>query len=115
MDAHRSGHSFPIVAQGEADFVLGFELLEAARALPYLKEDGTVKAQSSKDALQKKSNVPFHQRRNPARKSHRKRRGMGFIALNPLFKTKTEVCPAGRGIRRDGLHSGPNPFFQNRR
>ena len=42
MDAHRSGHSFPIVAQGEADFVLGFELLEAARALPYLKEDGTV-------------------------------------------------------------------------
>lgn len=32
----------PIVEPGEADFLLSFELLEAARWLPYLKKDGTM-------------------------------------------------------------------------
>ncbi len=32
----------PIVEQGEADFILSFEQLEAARCLPYLKQDGTM-------------------------------------------------------------------------
>ena len=32
----------PIVEQGEADFLLSFEQLEAARWLPYLKKDGTM-------------------------------------------------------------------------
>ena len=32
----------PMVAPGEADFLLGFEELEAVRAFPYLKEDGIV-------------------------------------------------------------------------
>lgn len=32
----------PIIDRGEADIILAFEKLEAARALPYLKEGGTV-------------------------------------------------------------------------
>ncbi|MBQ8955329.1 MAG: indolepyruvate oxidoreductase subunit beta [Clostridia bacterium] len=32
----------PIIGQGEADIVLAFELLEAARALPYLRQGGRV-------------------------------------------------------------------------
>ena len=32
----------PIIETGEADIVLAFEQLEAARFLPYLKEDGVV-------------------------------------------------------------------------
>ena len=32
----------PIIEQGEADFLLSFEQLEAARWLPYLKKDGTM-------------------------------------------------------------------------
>lgn len=32
----------PILDRGEADMILAFEKLEAARALPYLKEGGTV-------------------------------------------------------------------------
>lgn len=32
----------PIVGQGEADIILAFEQLEAYRALPYLKKDGTM-------------------------------------------------------------------------
>lgn len=30
----------PLIEKGEADFIVSFELLEAARWLPYLKEDG---------------------------------------------------------------------------
>ena len=30
----------PIIDEGEADIILAFELLEAYRALPYLKEGG---------------------------------------------------------------------------
>ena len=32
----------PIIDRGEADMILAFEKIEAARALPYLKEGGTV-------------------------------------------------------------------------
>ncbi|MBR2667669.1 MAG: indolepyruvate oxidoreductase subunit beta [Oscillospiraceae bacterium] len=32
----------PIIAPGEADLILAFELLEAARALPYLKKGGRI-------------------------------------------------------------------------
>ena len=32
----------PIIDQGEANFIISFELLEAARWLPYLKEDGQI-------------------------------------------------------------------------
>ena len=32
----------PLIDRGEADMILAFEKLEAARALPYLKEGGTV-------------------------------------------------------------------------
>ena len=32
----------PVIDQGQADFILSFELLEAARWLPYLKEDGRI-------------------------------------------------------------------------
>ena len=32
----------PIVDEGEADFILAFELLEAYRSLNYLKQDGTL-------------------------------------------------------------------------
>lgn len=32
----------PIIAPGTADFILGFELLETVRAMPYLKEGGTI-------------------------------------------------------------------------
>jgi indolepyruvate ferredoxin oxidoreductase beta subunit len=32
----------PIIDEGEADFIVSFELLEAARWLPYLKEDGQI-------------------------------------------------------------------------
>ena len=32
----------PIIGQGEADIVLAFELLEAARALPYLRQGGRI-------------------------------------------------------------------------
>lgn len=32
----------PIVDRGEADYIMSFELLEAARWLPYLKEGGTI-------------------------------------------------------------------------
>lgn len=34
--------SSPVIDQGEADFIVSFELLEAARWLPYLKEDGRI-------------------------------------------------------------------------
>lgn len=32
----------PVINQGEADYIVSFELLEAARWLPYLKEDGQI-------------------------------------------------------------------------
>ena len=32
----------PIIDQGEADYIVSFELLEAARYLPYLRMDGTI-------------------------------------------------------------------------
>jgi indolepyruvate ferredoxin oxidoreductase beta subunit len=32
----------PLIERGKADIVLGFEMLETARALPMLKDDGTV-------------------------------------------------------------------------
>ena len=32
----------PVICRGEADFLISFELLEAARWLPYLKKDGVV-------------------------------------------------------------------------
>ena len=32
----------PVIDQGEADFIVSFEALEAARWLPYLKEDGVI-------------------------------------------------------------------------
>lgn len=32
----------PIIDKGEADIILAFELLEAYRALPYLKKNGTI-------------------------------------------------------------------------
>ncbi|MGX8698923.1 MAG: indolepyruvate oxidoreductase subunit beta [bacterium] len=34
--------SSPVIDRGEADFIVSFELLEAARWLPWLKEDGVV-------------------------------------------------------------------------
>ena len=34
--------SSPVIDQGEADFIVSFELLEAARWLPYLKKDGQI-------------------------------------------------------------------------
>ena len=38
----------PIVEQGEADIILAFEQLEAARWLPYLKENGTILVNTQK-------------------------------------------------------------------
>ena len=38
----------PIVDRGEADIILAFELLEAYRALPYLKKDGKMIVNSQK-------------------------------------------------------------------
>lgn len=32
----------PVIDKGEADYIVSFELLEAARWLPYLKEDGQI-------------------------------------------------------------------------
>ncbi|MBE6949247.1 MAG: indolepyruvate oxidoreductase subunit beta [Ruminococcaceae bacterium] len=32
----------PVVDEGEADFIISFEILEAARWLPYLKKDGKI-------------------------------------------------------------------------
>ncbi|MBR1758530.1 MAG: indolepyruvate oxidoreductase subunit beta [Lachnospiraceae bacterium] len=32
----------PVIDLGEADFIVSFEILEAARWLPYLKKDGTI-------------------------------------------------------------------------
>jgi indolepyruvate ferredoxin oxidoreductase beta subunit len=32
----------PVICEGEADIILSFELLEAARWLPYLKKDGVI-------------------------------------------------------------------------
>ena len=32
----------PVIDEGEADYIVSFELLEAARWLPYLKEDGQI-------------------------------------------------------------------------
>ena len=32
----------PVIDEGEADFIVSFELLEAARWLPYLKKDGQI-------------------------------------------------------------------------
>src|SRR5512136_2775977 len=32
----------PLIERGKADIILGFEVLETARALPMLKKDGTV-------------------------------------------------------------------------
>lgn len=34
--------SSPVIDRGEADYIVSFELLEAARWLPYLKEDGQI-------------------------------------------------------------------------
>ena len=48
----RIGEGFhsPLVEQGGADYLLAFELLEALRALPYLKPDGTLIANTQKIA-----------------------------------------------------------------
>ena len=34
--------SSPVIDRGEADYIVSFELLEAARWMPYLKEDGQI-------------------------------------------------------------------------
>lgn len=34
--------SSPVIDQGEADYIVSFELMEAARWLPYLREDGQI-------------------------------------------------------------------------
>lgn len=48
----RIGEGFhsPLVEPGGADYLLAFELLEALRALPYLKPDGTLIANTQKIA-----------------------------------------------------------------
>ena len=38
----------PVICKGEADYLLSFELLEAARWLPYVKRGGTIIANSQK-------------------------------------------------------------------
>lgn len=38
----------PVIERGEADIILAFEQLEAARFLPYLKKDGTVVVNTQK-------------------------------------------------------------------
>lgn len=38
----------PVICKGEADFLISFELLEAARWLPYLKKDGVVVTSTQK-------------------------------------------------------------------
>lgn len=38
----------PIITEGEADIILAFEMLEAYRALPYLKEGGVMIANTQK-------------------------------------------------------------------
>ena len=38
----------PIIDRGEADLILAFEMLEAMRALPYLKKGGTMIANTQK-------------------------------------------------------------------
>ena len=38
----------PIIGEGEADIILAFEMLEAYRALPYLKKDGVMIANTQK-------------------------------------------------------------------
>lgn len=38
----------PVVDKGEADYIVSFELLEAARWLPYLKEDGQIVTNTQK-------------------------------------------------------------------
>ena len=38
----------PIICKGEADIILSFELLEAARWLPYLKKNGTIVVNTQK-------------------------------------------------------------------
>ena len=38
----------PIIDRGEADLILAFEMLEAYRALPYLKEGGKILANSQR-------------------------------------------------------------------
>lgn len=38
----------PIIDEGEADIILAFEMLEAYRALPYLKKDGVMIANTQK-------------------------------------------------------------------
>ncbi len=43
-----SAVSAPIIDKGGADVILAFELLEAKRALPYLKEGGTILVNSQK-------------------------------------------------------------------
>jgi indolepyruvate ferredoxin oxidoreductase beta subunit len=40
----------PIIGEGEADVILAFELLEAYRALPYLKKGGTIIVNTQKIA-----------------------------------------------------------------
>lgn len=48
----RIGEGFhsPLIESGGADYLLAFELLEALRALPYLKPDGTLIANTQKIA-----------------------------------------------------------------
>ena len=38
----------PLVTEGEADAILSFELMEAARALPFLREGGRIVVNSQK-------------------------------------------------------------------
>ena len=38
----------PVICRGEADFLISFELLEAARWLPYLKKGGVVVTSTQK-------------------------------------------------------------------
>lgn len=38
----------PVICRGEADFLISFEMLEAARWLPYLKKDGVVVTSTQK-------------------------------------------------------------------
>ena len=96
----------PVIETGEADVVLAFEQLEAARFLPYLKVGGTVVTSTQKiDPMP----VVTGDKAYPLGSSWRRWRGKGVsvLAVDALWLAEEAGSQKGRERGADRRHGPP--------
>ena len=91
----------PIIEQGEADFLLSFEQLEAARWLPHLKKDGTMILSTQKiGAAQYPENIVSKLRQT----------GANLVAVDALNLAQQAGSPKATNTVLIGILSTMMPF-----